>query len=277
MAIKCQHGESNAHLYRVSEKSLTLYSFVDYMNQYGHWDLLVDDFNSSDHYGFIYFIYDKIHNKRYIGKRNFVVRGKPKDSWMLYTGSQRHLNIEISIYGKENFDFLIVNICESKDELCNRETELLIKNNVLNANHSNGQRIFYNRTITPNKMDSSGIRRRDWLKVPPDYPVHKFKNVYTDDTFSGTHIDLAYKLSIDSKRILGLLTGKRMSVYGWVLDSVDITTIRQRFRRIENIVTGEIFIGSTKDIISHIGTTRSCLKDLLYGKQKTTRGWRLIK
>ena len=148
------------------------------MYNYGHWDLLIDDFDTDDYYGFIYIIINKINNRRYIGKRNFNVTGQHPDHWKKYTG---------------------------------------------------------------------------------------------------THIQLAEKLSLPSKRILRLLDGRTQTIAGWSLEGQDTANLRKFTRVIENVVTGEIITGSLNEIIDYIGTSNWCLRDLIAGKQKTTRDWKLIK
>ena len=78
------------------------------MNDYGHWDLLVNDFDPGMYFGFIYFIFDKINNMKYIGKRNFRVKSRAKHSWKSYTGSQKHLTAAISALGKDKLSDLAI-------------------------------------------------------------------------------------------------------------------------------------------------------------------------
>lgn len=246
------------------------------MNDYGHWDLLVDDFNPDSYFGFIYFIFDKINNMRYIGKRNFVVKSRAKHSWKSYTGSQQHLTDVIASLGKDNFDFVILDLCTSKEELNNREYDLHVQNNVLRAKSSTDKKIFYNRTISNKSFDSSGIKRKDWIKIPKVHESHTFINIYTAEQFIGSHIDLANKLNVPSKKILGLVRNVSKSVAGWAMYNTDISSIRKRQRTVKNTATDEVFTGSPRDIILHIGTSASCFKDLCAGSQKSTRDWILV-
>ena len=246
------------------------------MNDYGHWDLLVNDFDPGMYFGFIYFIFDKINNMKYIGKRNFRVKSRAKHSWKSYTGSQKHLTAAISALGKDKFDFVIVELCTSKDELNNREHELHILNNVLKAKYSDGKKLFYNRTISNKSFDSSGIKRKDWIKTSKVYKSYTFINIYTVELFVGSHIDLANKLDIPSKKVMSLVRNKCNSVAGWAMQYADISVIRKRQRTVKNTTTNEVFTGTPSDIIQHIGTSASCFKDLCAGSQKSTRGWILV-
>jgi hypothetical protein len=247
------------------------------MNKYGHWDLLIDDFDNNLYYGFIYVIINKINGKKYIGKKNFYTRKKKETDWKTYVGSQFYLQKDISEIGKENFDFEIIELQRSRDDLNRRENEIQVINNVLKARFSNGERAFYNRSINNEKFDSSGIKHREWLKNPKIYPSYNFENIYTGEIFIGSHIDLGEKIGVDSKRILRLIRNVSRSIHGWKKCGAESGEIRKRIRTIQNIKTNEYFTGSTNQIIEYIGTTLYCLKDLYYGRQKSTRGWQLIK
>ena len=247
------------------------------MYNYGHWDLLIDDFDTDDYYGFIYIIINKINNRRYIGKRNFNVTGQHPDHWKKYTGSQCHLNHDIDTLGKDNFDFIIIHLCKTREELSGQENRIQMMNNILKARLPDNSRLFYNRTISNIKFDSSGIKRTDWIKFPRQYKTYTFINPQLDSKFTGTHIQLAEKLSLPSKRILRLLDGRTQTIAGWSLEGQDTANLRKFTRVIENVVTGEIFTGSLNEIIDYIGTSNWCLRDLIAGKQKTTRDWKLIK
>jgi len=244
---------------------------------YGHWDLMIEDFNITEYFGFIYLIVNKINNRRYIGKKNFIVKGEPHGSWKDYTGSQLNLNSDIKELGKENFDFIILEVSTTKENLNIREKELQKLNDVIRLKDNTGKKIYYNKSVSNRKFDSSGVKRRDWLKDPATPPTYKFRNLYTGEVLEVSHIELAEKLSIDSKRIFGLIRGKAKSVKDWVLFESNTDNIRRRIRTVENIESKEKFTGTTQEIISYIGTTLYCFKDLCYGRQKSTRGWKLIK
>ena len=68
-------------------------------------------------YGFIYIIINKINNMRYIVK---CVYGR-KNNWEKYLGSGVYLKRAISKYGKKNFYKIIIDECDSEEEL--REVE----------------------------------------------------------------------------------------------------------------------------------------------------------
>lgn len=119
----------------------------------GHWILEENVVLTDDMFGFIYEITNKTTNKKYIGKKQCLSRIKRKplkgkkrnridfkeSDWKSYTSSSNDLNEDIKKYGKENFTFKILRICDSKWSLAYFEIrEQLNKNVLLDENYYNG-------------------------------------------------------------------------------------------------------------------------------------------
>lgn len=68
-------------------------------------------------YGFIYITTNHINNKKYIGQRKY----DKNDKWKDYLGSGIHIKRAIQKYGKENFSKEILEECESKEILDQKE------------------------------------------------------------------------------------------------------------------------------------------------------------
>lgn len=113
------------------------------INDLGHWKYTgVIPLNT---YGFIYCIENIINGKKYIGKKQIVkkIKRKPlkgkknkrhfltESDWKEYTSSSNEVNENIKKYGKENFKFNILRLCDSKWELAYYEAKLQFDNNVL--------------------------------------------------------------------------------------------------------------------------------------------------
>jgi hypothetical protein len=113
--------------------------------EYGHW-ILSENVNLDENtFGFIYEIVNKITNKRYIGKKQCFrkikrkpLKGKTRNriskgesDWRDYTSSSNDVNNDIKTYGKENFEFKILRICDSKWALAYYEIKEQIDKNVL--------------------------------------------------------------------------------------------------------------------------------------------------
>jgi len=115
----------------------------------GHWKLADGIEIKEDSFGFIYLI-TKINSignekKYYVGKKqmSFKTRKKPlknkkrvrlgtkKSDWESYCGSCKELNADILQYGKDNFSFTIIRICNSKSSLAYEELKEQIYRKVL--------------------------------------------------------------------------------------------------------------------------------------------------
>lgn len=111
----------------------------------GHWStsLIIEEGNIP--YGFIYKITCLITGKKYIGKKQCksILKRKPlkgkknkrheviETDWKIYTSSSRKLNEDILKYGKDNFEFEIIEICDSKFALAYREAKIQFDEEVL--------------------------------------------------------------------------------------------------------------------------------------------------
>jgi len=104
-------------------------------------------------FGFIYEIVNKKNGKKYIGKKQCKrkikrkpLKGKKRNridyvesDWKTYTGSSDELNKDIEKFGKENFEFNILKLCDSKFELGYFEAKYQFDNDVLlNDSYYNG-------------------------------------------------------------------------------------------------------------------------------------------
>lgn len=95
-----------------------------------------------DYVGFVYLITNQTNGKKYIGKKNFyftktrTIKGKRKRSkvesdWQDYYGSNKELQADVELLGKENFKREILKLCKSKGEFGYYEAKYQFENNVL--------------------------------------------------------------------------------------------------------------------------------------------------
>jgi hypothetical protein len=101
----------------------------------------------SDNVGFVYVITNLTNNKQYVGKKLFTKsktyqKNKKKkktrvsSDWMIYTGSNEQLNIDIN--NGDQIKKEIIHLCKSKGYMSYLETkEILIRDCLLSENYYN--------------------------------------------------------------------------------------------------------------------------------------------
>jgi hypothetical protein len=111
----------------------------------GHWisNIIIEEGDVP--YGFIYKITCLSNNRKYIGKKQCqsILKKRPlkgkknkrheikETDWKSYTSSSRELNEDIERYGKENFRFEIIELCDSKFALAYKEAKIQFEEEVL--------------------------------------------------------------------------------------------------------------------------------------------------
>jgi len=92
-----------------------------------HNDIIFNEENIDDNYGFIYVITNLTNDKKYIGKKFFysmkskIIKGKKKkykiiSDWQTYYGSNTELQNDVKSLGESNFKREIIHLCKSKGE-----------------------------------------------------------------------------------------------------------------------------------------------------------------
>ena len=95
-----------------------------------------------DYIGYVYCITNLTNSRKYIGKKNFYfsktkqVKGKKKrfkfeSDWRDYYGSNKELQADVDLHGKENFRREILKLCKSKGEFSYYEAKYQFDYNVL--------------------------------------------------------------------------------------------------------------------------------------------------
>ena len=109
-----------------------------------------------DFFGYVYVITNKSTGKKYIGRKYFVQKRKPKggkrrvtseSDWKKYYGSSPELKADISRYGKDNFSREILSLHETLGKVNYEETKQLFLNNVLMESLDDGTPMYYNSNI----------------------------------------------------------------------------------------------------------------------------------
>lgn len=111
----------------------------------GHWNTNIIIEEGIVPYGFIYKITCLPTGKKYIGRKQCksIIKSKPlkgkknkrhkivETEWRSYTSSSRELNEDIVKYGKDSFNFEIIELCESKFALAYKEAKIQFEEEVL--------------------------------------------------------------------------------------------------------------------------------------------------
>ena len=110
-----------------------------------------------DYYGFVYLITGQTTGRRYIGRKYFWQKRKPRtgskrrvtseSDWKKYYGSCPELKDDIKKYGKLDYKRQILSLHETKGLVNFEETKQLFLNNVLSESLDDGRPLYYNSNI----------------------------------------------------------------------------------------------------------------------------------
>ena len=104
-----------------------------------------------DFFGYVYCITNIITGRKYIGRKYFVQKRKPKggkrrvtseSDWKRYYGSSDELKQDVKEYGRDNFRREIISLHTTKGWVNYEETRQLFLNNVLSEDEN-----YYNSNI----------------------------------------------------------------------------------------------------------------------------------
>ena len=131
---------------------------IDYENP---WIYLERTFNSNDvgdNFGFVYEITNLLNGRRYIGRKYFTQRRKPRSGkgkrrvtsesdWKKYYGSSPELKADIKDFGKGLFRREIISLHKTLGKTNYEETRQLFLNNVLTESLDDGTPAYYNSNV----------------------------------------------------------------------------------------------------------------------------------
>ena len=128
----------------------------DYENPWYYKGTTFTSDDIGDFFGYVYLITNKTTGKKYIGRKYFVQKRKPKggkrrvtseSDWKKYYGSSPELKADVSRYGKNNFSREILSLHTTLGKVNYEETRQLFLNNVLMESLDDGTPMYYNSNI----------------------------------------------------------------------------------------------------------------------------------
>ena len=129
---------------------------IDYENPWLYEGTTFTSDDIGDFFGYVYLITNKTTGKKYIGRKYFVQKRKPKggkrrvtseSDWKKYYGSSPELKADISRYGKNNFSREILSLHTTLGKVNYEETRQLFLNNVLMESLDDGTPMYYDSNI----------------------------------------------------------------------------------------------------------------------------------
>ena len=125
-----------------------------YENPWLYNEQIFDSNLIGDYYGFVYLITGEQTGRRYIGRKYFWQKRKPRtgskrrvtseSDWKKYYGSCPELKEDIKEYGKLDFKREILSLHKTKGLVNFEETKQLFLNNVLSESLDDGRPLYYN-------------------------------------------------------------------------------------------------------------------------------------
>ena len=128
----------------------------DYENPWRYNGKDFDGTDIGDYYGFVYCITNRESGKKYIGRKYFYSKRKPRgkvrrvtieSDWKKYYGSSDELNQERKTLGNLSYERVILSLHKTKGMVNYEETRQLFINNVLTESLTDGSPAFYNSNI----------------------------------------------------------------------------------------------------------------------------------
>jgi len=130
---------------------------IQYENPWIYENEIFDGDLIKDYYGFVYLITGEQTGRRYIGRKYFWQKRKPRtgskrrvtseSDWKKYYGSCPELKEDIKKYGKLDYKRQILSLHKTKGLVNFEETKQLFLNNVLSEALDDGRPLYYNSNI----------------------------------------------------------------------------------------------------------------------------------
>lgn len=206
-------------------------------------------------------------------------------------------------YGKENFKKEILEHCQTKEELNDKEIYWIEKLNSTNS------KVGYNiatggqgGNLGPIIAEKKSKTMKKFIKENPDFlkgennpnynsTIYKFYNIRTEEIFEGTLYEIAIKIGSKSSAFKTLVELRRKKHKDWILYFNKEIYTNEMFKenRIKNSYNYDATLYTFKNIHTNIiekitqnefrkkyNLSHSQLSNVCSGKRKTIKGWILI-
>ena len=151
--------------------------YPDYPNPWTYRGRVFDGSLIGDNYGFVYLITCKVTKRKYIGRKYFWQKRKPRSTdqtkkrrrvtsesnWRDYYGSCPELKDDVAKYGRESFVREILSLHKTIGKCNFEETRQLFLNNVLTESLTEGIPAYYNSNIL------GRYYRKDYFESPTEH------------------------------------------------------------------------------------------------------------
>jgi len=278
-------------------------------------------------------ILNKVNNKWYVGSSVNILR----ERWPHHKSALRynkhhckHLQNAWNKYGEDNFEFHVVElntehirVTEQKyidygkfncrgmmyntSEDVRRPTlgkKQSLETIAKRIRHQKGKPLSDNhkQNLRLVKIGIPLINMRGNGSTRSDKKIYEFRNLLTEDTFIGIRSDFARKYNINSSKLCGIITKRRVHYKGWIVTKIgdvclpfvlkDGWIYDKERKRLYKSSIGEnnpkynhnIYTWHNKEknltemctmekLYTKYGLHRDCVRGLLNGKQKTAFGW----
>tara|TARA_B100000287_G_scaffold429093_2_gene481744 strand:- start:4901 stop:5383 length:483 start_codon:yes stop_codon:yes gene_type:complete len=142
-----------------------------YENPWIYQDSTFSSIDIGDFFGFVYCISNNKNGRKYIGRKYFWQKRKPRgggrrvtseSNWKAYYGSCPELKEDIRKYGRESFSRAILSLHRTGGRVNYSETRELFRRDVLTASLTDGTPAYYNSNIL------GRYYRKDYYGTEPD-------------------------------------------------------------------------------------------------------------
>ena len=129
---------------------------IDYDNPWYYQGTAFTSADIGEFFGYVYCITNLITGKKYIGRKYFIQKRKPRgggrrrqseSNWKAYYGSSKELNGDRKRLGSDSFTREILSTHATAGRVNYEETRQLFINNVLTEALDNGEPAYYNSNI----------------------------------------------------------------------------------------------------------------------------------